>query len=642
MDKRASLILQIQRSIAFFEAMIILNRKTRRSDILIEAEEVSRNLLNMTFGYDLKPLHQTSRNTPEIDMSDDARRIAVQVTGSNTRAQVQNTLTHFLEHELDQQYDMLLVFIPVTDSKFRQRVDFSVPDGMELKIMTFVDLIRELEHADTECLERIAGYLERVIGLGAPGRSSEAAPALVNPDAVFELSETGAQVLRLADYLPAEGLERNVFEHGLAPAQRKALPDLLERGVLYQQEQLLFLHPDVRKYAQLWAAADHALFLDRLWDYEKSWHWDRVSLTREIALKKSLAQIYERAADHFPERAVVYALRSAELYRDTQQYAQALDPVDNALHILESDQKDLWGAARAHHFAGECSAALQHHEYALMEWEKTLTLCRDQLPASEVDIAEAHHNVGRALTALERYEDAERELLNALKLLEDFRKTCPDFAPQPWMTEIYDSLAAVYTKRDMDLCAALCSKNALHPPAEQEELWQSLSMQTQHTLDKDENDQAFEAVFQSVVQAAKLNNAGYASAARGDYVQALEHLMKAYAIQEKVLPPDHPDIAGTYENMGYTYGDLGNYENALEYHTKARTIREKALAPEHPDIARSCHNIAWAYRDMGDYQRAREYMHRTVDIAERSLPEGHPDRIKYRTDLEDLERDIRQ
>jgi tetratricopeptide (TPR) repeat protein len=87
---------------------------------------------------------------------------------------------------------------------------------------------------------------------------------------------------------------------------------------------------------------------------------------------------------------------------------------------------------------------------------------------------------------------------------------------------------------------------------------------------------------------------------------------------------------------------LGNYENALEYHLKARSIREKVLPVMHPGIAQSCHNIAWVYHDMGDYQCALEYMRRAVDIAEKSLPEGHPERVKYRADLENLERDIRQ
>lgn len=642
MEKRKTLLNKIARIISFYAATIQSNVESGRTDILIDAEKICCSLLNITFGFELKLLNQSKRNLPAIDMADEQRRVAVQVTSSNTRAKVQNTLKSFLEHGLNDQYDTLLVFILVAAPQFRQRVDFSVPDGMELKVMTFLDLIRELEYIEEERLEEVARYLDETIGTDTASSSADAVSTMVSSDVIKGLTEDARQVFNFAGFLPEAGLERNVFEYGLEPLQRKALPDLLEQGVLYQKDMIIHLHPNVRNQAQAQAVKDHAQFLDRLWDYEKSWHWDRVSLSREIALQRSLAQVYALAAELFSERAVVYALRSAELYRNTQQYKQALRQEQKALQILESDEEDHWATARAHHFSGECYTALQEYASALKEWGKTLSLCQGVLHVSGLDLAEAYHNVGRALTALGQYEDAEQELLNALKLLEDFRQGCPDFTPQPWMKEIYDSLATVYTKRNLNEFAAMCSKNALLPPAGQDELWTLLSMQTQHTLVEDESEQVYETLLRRLALAAKLNNAGHVSADRGDYVQALEHLVKACAIQEQILAPDHPDMAVTYENMGYTYGDLGNNKNALEYHTKALAIREKVLPAEHPDIAVSCHNIAWAYRDMGDYRPAWEYMRRAVDIAEKSLPEGHPDRIKYCTDLENLERDIRQ
>ena len=655
MEKRKTLLNKIARIISFYAATIQSNVESGRTDILIDAEEICCSLLNKAFGFELKLLNQSKRNLPAIDMADEQRRVAVQVTSSNTRAKVQNTLKSFLEHGLNDQYDTLLVFILVTAPIFRQRVDFSVPDGMELKVMTFLDLIRELENVERERLEEVARYLDETIGTDTASSSADAVSTMVSSDVIKGLTEDARQVFNFAGFLPEAGLERNVFEYGLEPLQRKALPDLLEQGVLYQKDMIIHLHPNVRNQAQAQTVKDHAQFLDRLWDYEKSWHWDRVSLSREIALQRSLAQVYALAAELFSERAVVYALRSAELYRNTQQYKQALCQEQKALQILESVEEDHWATARAHHFSGECYTALQEYASALKEWEKTLKLCRDQLHASELDIAEAYHNVGRALTALEQYKDAEQKLLNALKLLEDFRKSCPVFSLQPWMKDIYDSLATVYTKLNLNGFAALCSRNALLPPAEQEEIWYFLSMQFGHTVDEAElyrftkvpSKEPFIDLLGlggigKAELAAKFSNAGYASADRGDYVQSLEYLQKALAIQEQVLPLDHSDIAATYENLGYTYGDLGNHERALEYHSKSLAIREKALPPEHPGIAQSCHNIAWAYHDMGDYQRALEYMRRAVDIAEKSLPEGHPDRIKYCTDLENLERDIRQ
>ena len=124
MDNRKSLLNKIVSSISFYAETIRSNLESGRTDILIDAEEICGALLNRTFGFELKLLNQARRNFPAIDMADEQHRVAVQVTSSNTRAKVQNTLNSFLEHRLNDQYDTLLVFILVAAPKFRQRVDF--------------------------------------------------------------------------------------------------------------------------------------------------------------------------------------------------------------------------------------------------------------------------------------------------------------------------------------------------------------------------------------------------------------------------------------------------------------------------------------------------------------------------------------
>ncbi|CAF4380811.1 unnamed protein product, partial [Rotaria sordida] len=69
----------------------------------------------------------------------------------------------------------------------------------------------------------------------------------------------------------------------------------------------------------------------------------------------------------------------------------------------------------------------------------------------------------------------------------------------------------------------------------------------------------------------------------GDYSKALEFCEKAHKIFEKALPPNHPNLATSYNNIGQVYKDMGNYSKALEYYEKALKIREKALPSNHPD-----------------------------------------------------------
>ncbi|CAF4370598.1 unnamed protein product, partial [Rotaria sordida] len=55
----------------------------------------------------------------------------------------------------------------------------------------------------------------------------------------------------------------------------------------------------------------------------------------------------------------------------------------------------------------------------------------------------------------------------------------------------------------------------------------------------------------------------------GDYSKALEFHEKAHQIFEKALPPNHPDLAASYNNIGLVYDNMGDYSKALEFHEKA-------------------------------------------------------------------------
>ena len=129
----------------------------------------------------------------------------------------------------------------------------------------------------------------------------------------------------------------------------------------------------------------------------------------------------------------------------------------------------------------------------------------------------------------------------------------------------------------------------------------------------------------------------------GEHQKALEYLLKALAIRERVRPEDHPDLALSYSNLSYTYGELGDHEKELEYDLKALEIRERVLPGNHPDLAQSCNNIAWTYYRLGRLEEAAVHMRRAADIISRStLPEHHPNRVNYNKRADRLEREARQ
>ena len=68
---------------------------------------------------------------------------------------------------------------------------------------------------------------------------------------------------------------------------------------------------------------------------------------------------------------------------------------------------------------------------------------------------------------------------------------------------------------------------------------------------------------------------------------------------KKYCRKNHPVIATSYSNVGCTYGELGDRKKALEYLLKALAIREKVLPENHHDIATSYNNVGYAYGELG-------------------------------------------
>jgi tetratricopeptide (TPR) repeat protein len=124
--------------------------------------------------------------------------------------------------------------------------------------------------------------------------------------------------------------------------------------------------------------------------------------------------------------------------------------------------------------------------------------------------------------------------------------------------------------------------------------------------------------------AASYSNIGGVYIKMGEYSKALSFHEKALEIYEKILPPNHPDLATSYNNIGLVYEKMGEYSKALSFYEKALEIREKTLPPNHPDLATSYNNIGGVYIKMGEYSKALSFHEKALEIYEKTLPPNHP------------------
>jgi CHAT domain-containing protein/Tfp pilus assembly protein PilF len=126
-------------------------------------------------------------------------------------------------------------------------------------------------------------------------------------------------------------------------------------------------------------------------------------------------------------------------------------------------------------------------------------------------------------------------------------------------------------------------------------------------------------------EARELYTKSYTAIVGGQYDEAQTMLEKALEIREKIIGPDHPDIAFalTLEgNIAYHKGDLAKAEALFQ---RAITMLERTIGPDCPQVAMRLNNLASVYVVKRELNKSELLHRRALQIREQSLPPDHPD-----------------
>jgi CHAT domain-containing protein/Flp pilus assembly protein TadD len=133
--------------------------------------------------------------------------------------------------------------------------------------------------------------------------------------------------------------------------------------------------------------------------------------------------------------------------------------------------------------------------------------------------------------------------------------------------------------------------------------------------------------------AQAINNLAIVYQQRGDYAKAESLFQRAMTIREKVLGPEHPDTAQSLNNLASFYRRSGYLAKAESLYQRSLTIREKVLGPEHPEVAHALNSLASLYLIKGDYAEAEPLYQRALTIRVKALGQEHPDCAASLNDL---------
>lgn len=126
------------------------------------------------------------------------------------------------------------------------------------------------------------------------------------------------------------------------------------------------------------------------------------------------------------------------------------------------------------------------------------------------------------------------------------------------------------------------------------------------------------------LRAELLNKHGTAAYQAGDLEAATASFEAALRILERVLGPEHPDVATGLNNLALLHYSQANYQAAEPLYKRALLIDEKALGAEHPGVATDLNNLALLYKKQGNLEAAEPLFRRALYIKERIFDPGHP------------------
>jgi len=111
---------------------------------------------------------------------------------------------------------------------------------------------------------------------------------------------------------------------------------------------------------------------------------------------------------------------------------------------------------------------------------------------------------------------------------------------------------------------------------------------------------------------------------QGRYTEAEPRYLLALRIREQVQGSDHLDVAASLNNLALLYWSQGRYTEAEPLYLRMLHIREQAQGSDHLDVATSLNNLASLYLDQGRYTEAEPLYLRCLPVLERALGSEHP------------------
>lgn len=144
--KRVEYQKRIIKALSRLRAEVELNNCISLTDINHGAEDFYCGLLNLVYGYNLKNINIVEPNAAAIDLGDELKKIAIQVTSTSLLTKTKHTVDKFIEKGLYRKFDRLLILniVKKTNHAISEIGDDSYRLDTKSDILDVEDLIKEI------------------------------------------------------------------------------------------------------------------------------------------------------------------------------------------------------------------------------------------------------------------------------------------------------------------------------------------------------------------------------------------------------------------------------------------------------------------------------------------------------------------
>jgi CHAT domain-containing protein len=120
---------------------------------------------------------------------------------------------------------------------------------------------------------------------------------------------------------------------------------------------------------------------------------------------------------------------------------------------------------------------------------------------------------------------------------------------------------------------------------------------------------------------------------KGDYKEALDTHQLCYAIREKILPPNSPDLAKSLQEIGFLLNETGDRAASIAYFEKALAINISCFGEQSIPVATTLTQMSEPHRYLYHYDLALGLLEKGLAIKQQLLP---PYDIDFFTSYYDL------